>query len=117
MASSSRQTQLLSDSESYTGQLSRWVDQLSSTEVPAHIKTQVKYLILDALACGFVGAQLPWSKIAAKGIFDIETSGSCSVFRWSKVSPLHFILEAPKILMNLTTRHIESDTLDCCIIE
>ncbi len=115
MSSSNGPTQLLSDSENCTARLCGWVDRISLTDVPVHIKTRMKYLILDSLACGFIGAQLPWSKVAAQGVFDIEASGTCGVLRWSKVDEilsgnLHDVFD-------LIDRYLESDSFDSCLVE
>jgi aconitate decarboxylase len=57
-------------------------------DVPPEIVTRAKYLILDGLACGLVGAHLPWSETAVKAVFDMEPAlaeGGSGVFGWEKV--------------------------------
>ena len=75
----------VSEPNACTGQLCSWIQKLCLDDVPQEIQTRIKYLILDSLACGFVGAHLPWSTVAANGVFSIEPPGPCSVFGWPKV--------------------------------
>jgi aconitate decarboxylase len=84
---------LPTDPEGSTGQLCNWVESVSLDEVPAEIIVRAKYLILDGLACGLVGAHLPWSEKAAKAIFDMEPPGDSSIFGWEKVNIFLFLLE------------------------
>ena len=48
-----------------TVQLSQWVSDLKLEDVPEQVGIRAKYLILDGLACAFVGSHLPWSEKAA----------------------------------------------------
>ena len=68
-----------------TGRLCTWISSVTLDDIPEHIKTRAKYLILDGIACGLVGAHLPWSETAANAIFGIETEGSAKVWGWEKV--------------------------------
>lgn len=72
-----------------TAELSSWVSSISLEDVPEEIRTRAKYLILDGLACGLVGAHLPWSEKAANAIFDMEPPGDTTVIGWDrKLGPL-----------------------------
>lgn len=73
-----------------TAQLSSWVSSLTLKDVPPSILTRAKYLILDGLACGLVGAHLPWSTKAAEAIFSMEPAGDTTVIGWpnQKLGPL-----------------------------
>ena len=73
------------DPEGPTGQLCNWIHAVSLKDIPDEIKTRAKYLILDGVGCGLVGAHLPWSETAAKAIFDMEPAGQSSVFGWETV--------------------------------
>ena len=75
-----------SDPEGPTGKLCNWVDSISLDGVPEDIKVRSKYLILDGIACGLVGAHLPWSETAANAIFDMEPPGWSNVIGWDRVS-------------------------------
>ena len=81
-----------SDPSSLTGRLSTWINNTTFTSIPTHILQRAKYLILDGIACGLVGAHLPWSETAATGIFNMEPSqgGQCSIIGWDgkKLSPV-----------------------------
>lgn len=66
-----------------TVQLSQWVSRLTLHEIPERVRTRAKYLILDGLACAFVGAHLPWSETAANAILSLEPSqGDCALIGW-----------------------------------
>ena len=66
-----------------TEQLSRWTSTLTLDDIPEYVRTRTKYLMLDGLACGLVGAHLPWSEKAANAILDIESAGGdATVFGW-----------------------------------
>ena len=54
-------------------------------DVPDEIQTRAKHVILDGLACGLVGAHLPWSEKAGRAIMDMEPSGDANVFGWERV--------------------------------
>lgn len=68
-----------------TGQVCNWVDSVQLSDIPSDVRTKVKYLILDGIACAIVGAKLPWSKVAVQTVLDIEGPGKCTVFGWNKV--------------------------------
>ena len=77
----------VSDPNGITGKLCDWASSLQLAQVPETIQTRVKHIILDGIACGMVGAHLPWSETAAKAVFELEslgTSGSCSVIGWER---------------------------------
>ena len=82
----------ISKPDGCTDRLCSWVHGLELAHVPLETQTRVKYLILDGLACAFVGSHLPWSEVAAKGIFDVESPGACSIFGWQEVPKLRSFL-------------------------
>ncbi|KAH7192909.1 uncharacterized protein B0J16DRAFT_66849 [Fusarium flagelliforme] len=66
-----------------TVQLSQWVSDLKLEDIPEQIRTRAKYLILDGLACAFVGSHLPWSEKAAQALLNLEpTQGDASLVGW-----------------------------------
>lgn len=73
------------DPKGETGKLCTWIHDLKLDDVPADVLERCKYLLLDGLACAIVGAHLPWSEKAAKGVFGMEPAGDCTVFGWDKV--------------------------------
>lgn len=74
------------DDDGITKQLCRWVDQLSLNDIPEHVRTRAKYLILDGFGCAIVGAHLPWTEKAAEAIFEMESPGNCVVWGYDKVN-------------------------------
>ena len=75
-----------SAADGVTGQVCNWIDEIRLESVPLSIQSKVKHLILDGVACLIIGSKLPWSKIAVRGVLDIEgEAGSCSLFGWDKV--------------------------------
>jgi 2-methylcitrate dehydratase PrpD len=55
--------------------LARWVDQLTLDEIPERVRARARHLLLDGVACGLVGAQLPWSRVATRAVLDLEGAG------------------------------------------
>ena len=68
-----------------TGQICDFVASVELEDVPEHVRTNAKYLILDGIACALVGAQLPWSKKATKAILEMEAPGNCTLIGWNQV--------------------------------
>ncbi len=62
-----------------TGELARWVADLGLDDVPQAVQERAKHLLLDGLAAGLVGAQLPWSRVATSAVLAIEPTGPCAV--------------------------------------
>lgn len=59
-------------------------------EIPEEVRVRAKYLILDGIACAFVGSHLPWSETATKAVLNMEPKGPCTIIGWgpdNKVSP------------------------------
>ncbi|KAF2025505.1 2-methylcitrate dehydratase PrpD [Setomelanomma holmii] len=73
-----------------TGQLCSWITSTNNTEIPEDVLERAKYLILDGIACAFVGAHLPWSETAARALLKMEPQGQCSVIGWQgrQLSPM-----------------------------
>ena len=82
MASSPEQPM---ETEGPTGKLCTWIQALKLADIPADVQTRAKYLLLDGIACGLVGAHLPWSEKAANAIFEMESAGSATTIGWEKV--------------------------------
>ncbi|MCW2624413.1 MmgE/PrpD family protein [Mycobacterium sp.] len=62
-----------------TTALADWVAGVDLDAVPLHTQARAKYLLLDGVACGLVGAQLPWSRVATAAVLDIEGKGDAAV--------------------------------------
>lgn len=52
--------------------------------LPDAVVDRTRYLVLDGLACGLVGAQLPWSRVAAEALIDLEGNGPATVWGWGQ---------------------------------
>jgi 2-methylcitrate dehydratase PrpD len=59
--------------------LARWVAGLTLDAIPARVRDRAKHLLLDGVACGLVGAQLPWSRVATRSVLDLEGDGNAVV--------------------------------------
>lgn len=84
-----------------------WVSSTTLKHIPDEIRIRAKYLILDGLACGLVGAHLPWLEKVANAIFDLELAGGHTiVIGWAdkKISPL-----SPALLNSTFIQGIELD--------
>ena len=80
----------LSNPDGITGKLCTWIHETRLSDIPREVIDRAKYLILDGIACALVAAHLPWSETAAKGIFKMEPTGTCTIIGWQdkKLSPL-----------------------------
>ena len=67
-----------------TGRVCYFVASIELDDVPLEVRTNAKYIILDGIACALAGAQLPWSRTAAKAVLDMEGSGNCTVIGWNR---------------------------------
>ncbi|WP_429427912.1 MmgE/PrpD family protein [Nocardia sp. GAS34] len=68
-----------STSPGVTVPLAQWVAQLTLDAIPEPIRLRAKHLLLDGVAAGLVGAQLPWSRVATKAVLALEGSGDAVV--------------------------------------
>ncbi|HEY4024929.1 MAG TPA: MmgE/PrpD family protein [Candidatus Dormibacteraeota bacterium] len=59
--------------------LAQWVAGLTLDAIPERVRTRAKHLLLDGVACGLVGAQLPWSRVATAAVLDVEGTGEAIV--------------------------------------
>ncbi|KIV79203.1 hypothetical protein PV11_06774 [Exophiala sideris] len=80
----------VSDPSGVTGKLCTWIHDTTTDNIPAEVLERAKYLILDGIACGLVAAHLPWSETAARGVFNMEPEGQCTVIGYGgkKLSPI-----------------------------
>ncbi|HSJ27193.1 MAG TPA: MmgE/PrpD family protein [Acidimicrobiia bacterium] len=65
---------------------------LASTDVddlPDFIIDRTRYLLLDGIACGLVGAHLPWARRAVEGTLPVDNGSGATLWGWDRqVSPL-----------------------------
>lgn len=73
------------DPSGVTSHLCEWIAEIKLADVPESIRTRVKYLFLDGLACGLHGAHLQWSELAVRGVLDMEGEGWCGLLGWQEV--------------------------------
>jgi aconitate decarboxylase len=71
-------------------QLATWVSNTTLRDIPSEVLTRAKHLILDGIACGLIGAHLPWSEKAVDALLSIEPPGDAILIGWGnrRVSPL-----------------------------
>lgn len=85
MATISTLSTLPSDPSSHTGILCNWISALKWVDIPENLRTRAKFLILDGIACGLVGAHLPWSERAATALLDLEpTQGTANIIGYNR---------------------------------
>ena len=65
-----------------TGQLCQWLADFRLDQAPVTARERAKTLILDGIACAIVGAQLPWSRKAARIVQQFEGRGNCTLIGW-----------------------------------
>jgi len=51
-----------------TGRLATWLAGTEIEDVPSTVREHAKYLLLDGIACGLVGAQLPVSRKGVEAV-------------------------------------------------
>ncbi|MFJ4657357.1 MmgE/PrpD family protein [Nocardia sp. NPDC088792] len=59
--------------------LAEWIERLSFDTIPERVRVRAKHLLLDGVAAGLVGAQLPWSRVATQSVLALEGSGDAVV--------------------------------------
>jgi 2-methylcitrate dehydratase PrpD len=72
------------DPDGPTGRLASWVAGLTLGDIPHEVVERAKYLLLDGLGCGLIGAQLPWSRVATGAVLDLENSGDTAIIGTGK---------------------------------
>ena len=62
-----------------TAKLCEWVHAVQSADIPPEVMERAKYLILDGIGCGLVGAHVPWSEQLVHATRQFEPRGDCRV--------------------------------------
>jgi 2-methylcitrate dehydratase PrpD len=70
--------------EGPTGRLAGWLAGLTWEDVPDRVRDRARYLVLDGVACGLVGARLPWSRVAVQAVTALEGAGSAPLIGWGR---------------------------------
>ncbi|KAI1359758.1 hypothetical protein F5Y08DRAFT_318836, partial [Xylaria arbuscula] len=72
-----------------TATLCNWIVGLEKKDIPDEVLERAKHLILDGIACGLVGAHVPWSESAVDAVLAYEPEGQCSLIGYEeKLGPL-----------------------------
>ncbi|KAI0412191.1 hypothetical protein F5X98DRAFT_21863 [Xylaria grammica] len=72
-----------------TATLCNWIVGLEKKDIPDEVLERAKHLILDGIACGLVGAHVPWSEQAVDAVLSYEPEGQCSLIGYEeKLGPL-----------------------------
>ena len=72
-----------------TRELCAWLAANSWATLPPEVLERARYLLLDGIACGFVGAQLPWARKAVAGTLNVDNGSGATLWGWGRqVSPL-----------------------------
>ena len=74
------------DPEGPTGRLASWLAETSVEQIPREVRERAVHLLLDGLGCALIGAQLPWSRIAAGAVLDLEGEGPVPVIGWGRTT-------------------------------
>jgi aconitate decarboxylase len=74
-----------SEPPSVTSQLCEWISATTLENIPPSVIERAKHLILDGIACGLVGARVPWSKAAFDAISQFEAPGSHVIIGYKEV--------------------------------
>lgn len=74
--------------EEYTFKLASFASSLEFDDLPSKVVDHAKLCLLDTLGCGLFGSTLPWSRILANCIVDVEPGGGCTLWGLAaKASP------------------------------
>ncbi|MEU6641944.1 MmgE/PrpD family protein [Saccharomonospora sp. NPDC046836] len=72
-----------------TPELCRFLAASSSRTLPSDVVRRARYLLLDGIACGLVGARLPWADRAVAGTTAVDNGTGGTLWGWDReVSPL-----------------------------
>ena len=81
--------QVAVDDQSPTPVLSRYLAETTADDLPSEVLDRTRYLLLDGVACGLVGAKLPWSQRAVKATRSVDNGTGATLIGWDdEVSPL-----------------------------
>lgn len=74
--------QAATDPAGPTGRLAHWLAGFRLEQASASARERAKALILDGIGCAIVGAQLPWSRVAAGIVRRTEGEGDRTIVGW-----------------------------------
>src|SRR5258705_213896 len=64
----------------YTRGIAEFVSRLPYEDIPAHVLTRIKLLMLDSLGCALYGADLEWTRIMQRRLGELDTTQACAVW-------------------------------------
>ncbi|KAF4177950.1 hypothetical protein CNMCM8927_000592 [Aspergillus lentulus] len=67
-----------------TETLCQWIASLQIADIPPAVRERARYLILDGIGCGLVGARAPWSEVATQAVAGFEPEGYSRVIGQEK---------------------------------
>nr|ALI59896.1 cis-aconitate decarboxylase [synthetic construct] len=72
-----------------TAEICHWASNLATDDIPSDVLERAKYLILDGIACAWVGARVPWSEKYVQATMSFEPPGACRVIGYGqKLGPV-----------------------------
>lgn len=69
-----------------TAEICHWASNLATDDIPSDVLERAKYLILDGIACAWVGARVPWSEKYVQATMSFEPPGACRVIGYGQAS-------------------------------
>lgn len=70
-----------------TGALATWLATTGLDDVPERVRERAAHLLLDGVACAFVGAQLPVSRRAVDAVRTLDGAGGGQLIGWGDTAP------------------------------
>jgi aconitate decarboxylase len=93
----------LAEDTNTTATLCQWIVGLTLEKVPTPVLERAKHLVLDGIACGLVGARVPWSAQAASAVIGFEPVGKCTLIGYEEVRSFHLLL---KKILHVTAKSL-----------
>jgi 2-methylcitrate dehydratase PrpD len=69
-----------------TGRLASWLAATTLDDIPADVRRRAAHLLLDGIGCALIGAQLPWSRTATRGVLELEGEGASAIMGWGRTT-------------------------------
>ena len=67
-----------------TPELCRYLAATQVADLPPEILERTRYLLLDGIACGLVGAHLPWARRAVEGTLPVDGGSGATLWGWDR---------------------------------
>ena len=92
MDTTETKTPTVIEGDGTTAQLCEWINKLNLSDIRKPVIERAKHLILDGIACGLVGARVPWSEQLVASVAAYEPTGKCSIIGYEEVSSLLILI-------------------------